>query len=312
MILNPQNKNNFFFLINPNAGNECGLKEWPAIEVLLKEYNVHYEFEFTTAVGHAANIVKSKILEGYRKFVVVGGDGTLNETVNGIFNQQEVPSTDIYIGLIQMGTGNDWSRYYNFATDYKVSIERFINSNSVRQDIGKIDYSCDVNLKSGYFINVAGLCFDSAVVKATNLMKERGRRTKSAYLISLLKSLIQYKPWQLKIFINDEILEGKFLSISIGNGKYSGGGMQQTPDALIDDGYLDVTIYENMPKFKIVTNIKKLYSGKILSIKGVRGFRTKSFRIESAQNIFAETDGEIIGSTPYEISIIPNSLNVFV
>jgi YegS/Rv2252/BmrU family lipid kinase len=310
--LNQQNENKFFFLINPNAGNEGGEREWPKIKELVIKHELQYEHAFTEAVGHAQNIIQEKIKEGFRKFVVVGGDGTLNETVNGIFNQSAVASTDIYIGLMQMGTGNDWARYYNFDTDYEKAIQRLIIGNSCRQDVGKISYNANESMKSGYFINIAGLCFDSVVVKATNLMKERGRRTKSAYLISLLKSLIKYRPWELKISINDEILEGKFLSISIGNGKYSGGGMMQTPSAVINDGYLDVTVYENMSKLKIVLNIKKLYNGKILEIKGVKSFRTKSFKIESKQKIFAETDGEIIGSTPYEISIIPDSVNVFI
>ncbi|MDD3740573.1 MAG: diacylglycerol kinase family lipid kinase [Bacteroidales bacterium] len=307
-----QNENKFFFLINPNAGNEGGEREWPKIEELILKIGLNYEYAFTEAIGHAQKIIKEKILEGFRKFVVVGGDGTLNETVNGIFTQTEIPTTDIYIGLMQMGTGNDWARYYGFENDYEKAIQRLIKGNSCRQDIGKISYHANENTKSAYFINIAGLCFDSVVVKATNVMKERGRRTKSAYLISLLKSLIKYRAWELKISINDEILEGKFLSISIGNGKYSGGGMMQTPSAVINDGYLDVTVYENMSKLKIVLNIKKLYNGKILEIKGVRSFRTKSFKIESKQNIFAETDGEIIGSTPYEISIIPDSINIFV
>jgi YegS/Rv2252/BmrU family lipid kinase len=310
--LNHNSENKFFFLINPNAGNEGGEREWPIISELLDKNGLQYDFAFTEAVGHAEEIITEKIIEGYRKIVVVGGDGTLNETINGVFKQTIVPSTEIYIGLMQMGTGNDWARYYGFDFDYEKAIQRLKNGNSIRQDVGKIDYLAAEHKKSAYFINIAGLCFDSVVVKATNLMKERGRRTKSAYIVSLLRSLIKYKPWTLKISINNEILEGKFLSISIGNGKFSGSGMMQTPGAVINDGFLDVTVYENMPKYKIITNIKKLYNGKILSIKGVRAFRTKSFIIESQQTIFAETDGEIIGSTPYEISLVPDSVNVFV
>ncbi len=310
--MNHNNENKFFFLINPNAGNEGGEREWPKIVEILNKKELQYEFAFTKAVGHAEEIIISKIGEGFRKIVIVGGDGTLNETINGVMKQTSISTTDIYLGLIQMGTGNDWARYYGFDQDYEKAIARLISNKSVRQDVGKIDYLVENQKKSAYFINIAGLCFDSAVVKATNIMKERGHRTKSAYLISLLRSLIKYKPWTLKIIINNQILEGKFLSISIGNGRFSGGGMKQTPEAIINDGFLDVTVYENMPKFKIVTNIKKLYNGKILEIKGVRSFRTKSFRIESEQTIYAETDGEIIGTAPYEISIVADSINVFV
>ncbi|MDD2386508.1 MAG: diacylglycerol kinase family lipid kinase [Bacteroidales bacterium] len=302
----------YFFVINPNAGNEGGNLEWPKIVNMLKTNSIEYDFAFTEHVGHAEEIVSQKILESYRKFIVVGGDGTVNEVTNGIFKQKAVPTLEIYLGLIQMGTGNDWARYYDMKPDYKEEMERLVNCPSRVQDVGKIKYSSDGEQKSAYFINIAGLCFDSTVVKATNEMKQRGRRTKFAYLISLLKSLIKYKPWHLKIYINDEILEGQFLSISIGNGKYSGGGMIQTPDAIIDDGYLHVTIYQNMPKHKIITKVHKLYNSTILEIKGIKSFKTKGFKIESKEPIFAETDGEIIGSTPYEISILPSSLNVIV
>lgn len=310
--MNQKAENKFFILINPNAGSENGEREWPAISALLNKNGVDYDFAFTESIGHGEKIILEKISLGFRKFLIVGGDGTLNETVNAVFKQKDVPTTDIYLGLMQMGTGNDWSRYYGFDNNYQKAIDRMLSGKSIRQDVGVINYVSDGLEKEAYFINIAGLCFDSVVVKATNRMKERGKRTKSAYMISLLRSLINYKPWHLKITINDVVLEGKFLSISIGNGKYSGGGMLQTPDALINDGWLHVSIYENMPKFKIVTNIKRLYNGTILKVKGTKSFKTKSFKIESKEVIFAETDGEIIGSTPYEVGIIPNSINVFV
>lgn len=302
----------YFFIINPNAGNEGGSREWPKIVKMLEDNEIKYDFAFTERVGHAEFLVHQKIEAGYRKFIVVGGDGTLNEVTNGIFKQKSVATNQIYLGLIQMGTGNDWARYYNMKPDYAEEMERLKTFPTRVQDVGKIVFMSDNGEKASYFINIAGLCFDSTVVKTTNEMKERGRRTKFAYLISLLKSLINYKPWKLKVYINDEILEGKFLSISIGNGKFSGGGMIQTPDAVIDDGFLHVTIYQDMPKYKIVTNVNKLYNSKITKVKGVRSFKTKSFRIESQEIIFAETDGEIIGSAPYEISIVPESLNVIV
>ncbi len=307
------NKDNiYFFIINPNAGKESGGKEWPDIMEMLKENKIEYDYEFTKSVGHAEKIVQNKLKESFRKFIIVGGDGTLNEVTNGIFKQNTVPTREVYIGIIQMGTGNDWARYYKISPEYDEAMKKLRECPSMLQDIGKINYQTDGERKCAYFINIAGLCFDSTVVEATNEMKQRGKRTKFAYLISLLKSLIKYKPWELRITINEQILEGKFLSISIGNGKFSGGGMMQTPNAVIDDGYLDVTIYSDMPKYKIVTNVNRLYNSKILKIKGVRTYRTKSFTIESDHKIFAETDGELIGSTPYEISIIPRALNVIV
>ncbi|MGI6478680.1 MAG: diacylglycerol/lipid kinase family protein [Salinivirgaceae bacterium] len=310
--MNNTYENKYFFLINPNAGNSEGKREWSNILEVINKNNLDLDFAFTEFNGHAEQIVLEQIKVGHRNFIIVGGDGTVNEVINAVCKQNEVSSEDISLGIIQMGTGNDWSKYYEFDNDYQKAIDRFKQKKTKFQDVGLIRYKDESENKEAYFINIAGLCFDSVVVKATNQMKARGKRTRLSYMFSLLKNLINYKPWHLKIHINDEILEGKFLSISIGNGKYSGGGMLQTPDAIIDDGWLDVTIYENMPKFKIAINVGRLFNGSVSKVRGVRMFKTKKFLIESEQEIFAETDGEIIGSTPYEISIIPKAVKVFV
>ncbi|HPD23242.1 MAG TPA: diacylglycerol kinase family lipid kinase [Bacteroidales bacterium] len=311
--LNEKQKYNFFFIINPNAGKEEAKQKWPLIERILTQKKIKYSSAFTTKQGDAENYTIEKIYEGFRYFIVVGGDGTLNEVVNGIFRQNSVSYSEIFIGLIQMGTGNDWARYYGFNNNIENSVKRLENINVKQQDVGKIIFNDSGEQKEAYFINVAGLCFDAVVVKATNAMKERGQRTKSAYLIALLSSLIKYKPWELKIKINGTELNGKFLSISIGNGKYSGGGMMQTPNAIIDDGLLDVTIYDDMPKSKIIRNVKKLYDGTVINVSGVKTFRCKTLQIENLNNqsvIFAETDGEIIGNGPYTISVLHNVLNI--
>jgi len=310
--LNNTYENKYFFIVNPNAGNSEAEHEWINILEVINKNNLDFDFSVTKFNGHAEQIISEQIKAGHRNFIIVGGDGTLNEVTNAVCKQKEVSSKDISLGIIQMGTGNDWAKYYGFDKDYQKAIDRFKQKNTKFQDVGLIRYNDGSENKEAYFINIAGLCFDSLVVKTTNQMKARGKRTSLSYMFNLLKNLINYKPWHLKIHINDEILEGKFLSISIGNGKYSGGGMLQTPNAVIDDGLLDVTIYENMPKFKIAANVRRLYNGTVGKVKGVRMFKTKELLIESEQDIFAETDGEIIGSAPYDISIIPGAIKVFV
>lgn len=307
-------KYNFFFIINPNAGKEEGKKKWPHIQSLLEKEKIFYDFAFTKSQGDAESIVIDKISKGFKYFVVVGGDGSLNEVVNGMFKQNYISTDELALSLIQMGTGNDWAKYYRFTDDIDMAVKRLMRFNIKKQDLGKIIYHDNYIPKVAYFINVAGLCFDAVVVKATNKMKERGQRTKSAYLIALLSSLISYKPWELQIKINGTELIGKFLSISIGNGKFSGSGMIQSPEALIDDGLLDVTIYENMSKFKVIKNVKNLYDGSVTKVPGVRTFKCKSLYIKSLNEkiIFAETDGEIIGNGPYEISVLEKVLNIII
>ncbi len=302
--------NKLLFIINPKAGNGDITKAIEDIELIAKEKNVEYDTYYTNARYDGCDQVKKRIAQGYRKFVVMGGDGTLNEVVNGIFQQNQVPPSEIAIGLISKGTGNDWGRYYNYKGDHKENFLNILNNGTIKQDIGRIEYSNNGKREIAYFINIAGFGFDAEVAHATNKLHLRGRRRKSAYMYSLLKCLVKSKPFNVKLTSENETLEAKVFSISVGNGKFSGGGMEQTPNAIINDGMLDITVYEDITKFQVVKNVKRLYNSSIYEIKQVIPFRGNKFTLECDEYIFCETDGEIIGNGPYEISIIPNVLNV--
>ncbi len=305
-------ENKFYIILNPNAGKGATLSNWTDIMLTLNELDFDYEYQFIEDAKHCQDIVKIRIKEGYRKFICVGGDGTLNLIINAFFSQTGVDLKDIFLGHIPMGTGNDWRKYFNLPHNYIEAIHIIKKQQVFRQDVGQILYSKDGEPKKAFFMNISGIGFDAEIAKTTNKIKNRGNRTSFAYLRGLFTTLLKYKYVNLRIEINNEILEGEFLSLSIGNGKYSGSGMIQTPNAIIDDGLLDVTLYEKMSKLKVITNIKKLYNGKVIYVKEVKTFRTESIKISSDQKIFAETDGEIIPDGPYEISIIPKVLNVYI
>jgi diacylglycerol kinase family enzyme len=101
-----------FVIVNPNAGAGRGGKDWPRIKQILLDSGIEFDYEIKIRRFHAMIITRRKIREGYRKFIIVGGDGTLNETINGIFAQKELEPTEITIGMIPVGTGNDWSRMF--------------------------------------------------------------------------------------------------------------------------------------------------------------------------------------------------------
>lgn len=298
------------FIINPKAGSGNMEAVLHQIEELAKQEGINYDTYFTTAQYDGCKQVKDFLQQGYRKFVVMGGDGTVNEVVNGIFQQDEVPPTEIALGLISKGTGNDWGRYYNYTGDHLGAFKSIISGNITTQDVGVIQHQYNGKPAKVYFANIAGFGFDAEVVMATNRMMARGRRRQSAYLFNLLKCLVNNKSKLMTIEANGQVIEGEVFSISIGNGKFSGGGMMQTPAAIINDGLLDATIYLHMPKTRIIANVKRLYNGTIRQVKGIVSLRSNNFKIHCDGPIFAETDGEIIGDGPYEISILPNALRV--
>ena len=305
-------KADLFFIVNPNSGNDKG-RIWKEILAYLDEKGIEYGHYLTKSAGDAIINIPRILAEGYRNLIVLGGDGTTNEVVNGIFSQTEVPYSEIYLGSIPMGTANDWNRYYGWENDYKASIERLLKHNITKQDVGVVTFSENGERHTKYFINSIGFGFDAEIVKMTNELSHEQRGKEITYLLSLLKCLLKCKKNNVKIESEDFNFNGKVLSISIANGKYSGGGMQQTPEAIINDGAYDISIFGDIGKFFVIRNVSKLYNGTITQLKSKKVVfaRTQnSIKVTYDCPTFAETDGEIIGDSPYEISMIKDGLNV--
>lgn len=302
--------NSWKVIVNPNAGRRRGSRDWNLISGLLGTNDFDYSHEFTKKKFHAIEIARQAIKEGYRKFVVVGGDGTMNEVVNGIFTQNICSTKDILIGMVTVGTGNDWGRMFNIPLDYSEAIKTIKRGKQILQDAGVVHYHIFEGKENRYFINIAGLGFDATVVRRTNIQKDKGRSSKTSYYWNLLRSLFTYKSTHTRVLVDGNEVRNDTFSISLGIGKYSGGGMMQTPDAMIDDGLFDITIIKRMRKGEIIRSLKKLYDGTILNHPKIDFYTGKKIFIFSEPVIHVEADGESLGYSPIEFEIIPRSINV--
>lgn len=305
-------KTRWLLVVNPNAGVGKGEKDWKEISRLFDKQGLKFRPVFTQRRLHAMHLVEKYINKGYRKIVVVGGDGTMNEAVNGIFNQQTVPTTEITLGMIPVGTGNDWGRTFNIPSDYKKMVKIIKKSDTLLQDAGTVKYQSENGEKNRYFINMAGLGFDGFVAQKTNDDKDHGKTNPLIYIKNLITSLFSYKSSQIQVFVDDQEVNEKIFSISIGIGQFNGGGMRQTPGALPDDGLFDVTLIKDMSKLSVVASLRKLYNGTIGSHKRVITLVGKIVRIYSEPPVLLETDGESLGNSPFEFQIIPKSIRVIV
>ncbi len=311
--MDSQNKDRWLVVVNPNAGiGKCG-RDWNEISRLLDKYGFNYMTVFTKAPLHAIDIVKENIGKGFRKIISVGGDGTMNEVVNGIFNQNYVKTTDITVAMIAVGTGNDWVKTFNIPANYEKAIIVIKNNNEIIQDVGFLTYQNSEGQKERYFINVAGLGFDGLVAQKTNYDKKRGKGNPLLYLKNLFTSLYSYKSANTTIFIdNNKQIKTKTFSIGIGIGKYNGGGMLQVPDARPDSGEFNMTLIKDMSRWSVIASLKKLYNGKIGKHKKVETFEAKTIKIESKPSILLEADGESLGNSPVEMKIIPKSVKAII
>ena len=304
------NKKEWLAIVNPNAGNGKGLRDWHLIAESMRKVNLSFTVKFTESKGHAVLLTKEAVNTGIRNIITIGGDGTLNEVVNGIFSIAGFRSTDMSLALIPVGTGNDWGRMFGIPLDYEKAVRIISDGNQMLHDIGTLTYFDGSEKKVRYFINIAGLGFESVVVKRTNYQKDRGRSGKAIYFYNLLMSLLSYKNTRAEIIIDGEKISADVFSINVGNGKYCGGGMRQTPDALPDDGLLDVTVINGIGKIEIIMSLKMLYDGTILTHPKIDGYKCRNLKVSSDSILWAEADGESLGHTPAEFSIIPSGINI--
>ena len=189
-------------IVNPNAGTGKGEKDWDKISALLKKEDLPSTVKFTERKCQAIIFAQEGIAAGFRKIITVGGDGTLNEVVNGVFSNNVCPTNDVALALIPVGTGNDWGRMFGIPSDYEKAIKIIGANKQMTHDIGLISFFNGTEKKSRYFINIAGLGFESAVVRRTNIQKDKGRGGKLIYFYSLLMSLITYKNTKAEVVID--------------------------------------------------------------------------------------------------------------
>jgi diacylglycerol kinase (ATP) len=301
-----ENINTWFLIVNPNAGNKNFKKSWNKIKYLLKLKNIQYSFAITQYTKHETILIKEVIKKGYRNIISVGGDGTLHHVVNGIMTQRYIKTSEIKLGIIPLGTGNDWIKTYNIPNSIEKSIDIIKKNSTIFQDIGCITLQ---NGKKEYFNNLGGIGYDGYVVKNLNYLKKIGSL---AFLLSGLYSLFSYKKTKYSISIKNKTIQEKCLMIIFGICKYSGGGLRITENPNPTDGLLDITIVKDISFFDVLINLPKLYNGTIVHHKKVDNYKVKDVKIINNYNSIIEADGEIIGNNSLNVSIHDKAVQFFI
>lgn len=299
----------WFVIINPASGNGKSKTQWPKIKLLLEKYNFVFDYSFTEYPKHSVKLVQNAVYQGFKDFVVIGGDGSLHNVVNAIHTQITCAPSDLSVGIIPVGTGNDWIKTYGISKNIKKAIKIISKGSKKKQDIGKIEF-LESSESPIYFNNLAGIGFDGFVVSKVAKYKNLGA---IAYLVAAVIGLFNYKNFKAQISVNSELIKTKVLMIVIGLCKYSGGGMRLTQNPITNDGYFDISAATNFNKFDIIKNLFNLYNGKISSSKKVISLKSKTIEIRTADNSFPliEADGELIGSGDFKVSILKNSFSFY-
>ncbi len=303
---------NWFIIANPVSGNGTVHRKWSKVQAALNNARIPYDFELTTQAGGGQNLALQAIQKGYRKIICVGGDGNMHDVANGILTQTIVPSTDVTLAIISLGTGNDWIRTFGIPHNIEGAVAAIKNGTTMLQDAGVVHCFDKGQAVKRYFINFAGCGFDSYVVERTARLKKFGP---VAYLLGMLRWLVSFQKPQLKITANGESAIVKAYMTIAGIGRYCGGGIQLTPGAVPDDGLFHVTIAKDISKLEVLRRIIMLYDGSLPKHKDVWTFTTSSLKIEvveSTDTVKMQTDGDLAGEGPFELNVVHKALRVVI
>jgi len=307
------NSEHWAIIINPKSGKRNFRRQQKYLFLTLKHAGIEFDYRLTRFAGHASKIARYFVEKGYRNIMVLGGDGTMSEVINGIFSSNIVVDDSLKIALIPRGTGNDWARFWGLTTDYKKSIDVFLKGKIQPIDIGKVEYEMEGIKESHYFINSIGLGLDAAVVNLTHRLKEIFGSHSFMYTVALLGAVFTYKPHKVRIFSDEKTLSESMFTMNVANGCYSGGGMKQNPHAVPYDGLLDVMMAKKPTLWDIITAILRLFNGKLLEHPVIESFQTKDLLVQCDKAALMEADGIIVnGFSPFNISIMPNAIKMII
>ena len=303
-------ENEWLVILNPHAGGKKGERDKGKIMKLLKKSNLVFSIVTSNYPGHAIELTRDAIRRGFRQIIAAGGDGTLNEIINGVFGQEEIATKEFLIGMIPVGTGNDWIRTFEIPSDYEGSIRAIEDGCHVRQDIGMIHQVDDGIEKKCFFANMTGYGFDAMVADRVNVLKNEGATGLRLYIQSLLTSLFRYKTRKVKIKVDNREINEWIFSASIGIGKFNGGGMMQAPGADPLSGSFHVTLIRKIGFFSILINIPGLFNGSFVKDKHVSTYIAREISIQSDTDLPGEADGETLGKGNFTITPIPSAIKV--
>lgn len=297
-------------IVNPMAARGQVGKRWPEIHEVLKQEGWPFEVVFTERRGHAMELARQALDSGFDLIVAVGGDGTLNEVVNGMLENGQAVNSEAALGVISSGTGSDFVRTVGIPRDVLAAARSLVHARTVRPlDVGEVTCTNDGRPLHRYFANVAGMGFDAEVVDQLERGGKRGGGT-LPYLTTLITTIARYQNKDVSVHLDDQALQGRVNDVIVCNGKYFGGGMRVAPHATLEDGAFDVIILGDFSTVEILMNTPKIYNGTHLTLAKVSECRSSTVRVETNQPMLIEADGELIGQGPALFQILPGALKL--
>ncbi|MFL1673265.1 diacylglycerol/lipid kinase family protein [Paenibacillus dendritiformis] len=294
----------YLFIVNRISGNGKGIKTWRKIEPLLQNKQVHYKVEFSDSPSHAALLVRQYMIEHdkMKAFVIVGGDGTIQSVAH------EIAESNIPLGIIPAGSGNDLARGLHIPLNAKKALEYLLTGTTKKIDIARIGSKC--------YTTVVGIGIDGKVAQTVNLSRYKKwfnhlKMGNLSYIFSFIQVLLRYKPANVHITVDGkEMIFSDVWLIAVANLPNYAGGMKICPEACYTDGFFHICIVQGTSRWTLMKIFPDVFRGNHIFHPAVTTLRGRKVEVYTESPMIAHGDGEMIGETPLEVTVYQDAIHV--
>jgi len=301
----PQATISAVFLVNPaSAGGSTG-RRWPEIAHRAAALGLSGDALISEAPGQLTSLAAQAVEQGAELLVVVGGDGSVNEVVNGIAGAK-----DVDLAVVPRGTGWDFARTFGIPRDVDRALEIALHANVRELDLGRVSYRTWAGAEAhAHFANVASAGISGAIAQRAN-ETSKALGGKVSYYWSTLAVFARWQTGEMRVSVDEETRAGKMIDVMVANGRFLGGGMMMLPEAEPDDGLFDVMLLGDVTKRDLLFTLPKTYRGTHLPHPRLEVLRGSVVTVDAPEALPIEIDGEQPGTTPARFEVVPRALRL--
>jgi len=295
-------------IINPRAGRGAVGRALVPLQRALTDRGLSHHVCQTAGPGDATRMAREALGQGIRFLVAVGGDGTVHEVVNGMMGEAGPGVRDAVLGVVAAGSGGDFARTFGLRVGPEAAAARLDGDTTRPIDVGHVSYRDEEgNPGTRWFANIADVGFSAeATARAATLPRILGP---GVYGVAALATLARFGLEHVRVTLDSASFEAMLSSLVVANCRFFGGGMMVAPNAVPDDGLLDVLAIGGH-RAKMVVLAPKLYKGKHVPHPDIQEYRSRLVRVECDKPLRIEADGEVLGYTPAVFELTPKALRL--
>ncbi len=292
------------FLVNPASDNGKTGKRWPELARRASALGLSGETFFSERPGHLIELARAAVDGGAKLVIAVGGDGTLNEVVNGIAER------DVDLATIPLGTGMDFVRTYGIPTKFEDAVRVARDGTPRTIDAGRVTYRTWAGEEAvRWFANVGSVGMSGAVAQRVNGMS-KALGGKATFFYALTRVFLEWENTEVTVRFDGGERTGRMHDVVVANGRWHGGGMKLAPDAEPDDGAFDIVLIGDVSKVDFLTTAPKIYKGAHIHHPKVEVLRSTRVEVTAPVTLPIELEGEQVGTTPVTFEVVPGAIRV--